>query len=134
MAKIRDMHIVVMLHRDPRDQDLVDYTISKTWFTGKHTDKGGRQQHHAVLREGTFIYPQELNDVRLLLDRLAVRASGSEHGAVPRTPGRERSGFEHVPPQLEHPPQPPPEPTATTPEPPPGPDTAKGSQDPESAI
>ena len=114
MARISDMHIVVMLRRDPRDNGAVDYTVTKAWFTGKYTDKGGRKPHRALLAEGTFVYPQELNDVRLLLEELAVRASKSLPGGGPRTPGRERSGFEHVPPQLEHPLEPPLEPTATT--------------------
>lgn len=110
--------VVIMLHRNPRNTDLIDYSIVKHWYTGKYTDRpAGRRHHDQVLAEGSFVHPEPVHDVQLTLDGIGpsdghVRAVGG----MPATPGRERSGQVHAP--LQETDQPelplgPPEPTPT---------------------
>jgi hypothetical protein len=98
VANVWNLHILVVLHRNPKDQQLVDYTITKNWYTGKYTDRPrGRQSHSALLGEGSFLYPQPIHDVRLALESLTAEARHRAAPNGPSTPGRERSGFENVP-------------------------------------
>lgn len=110
--------IIVMLVRNPRDHDLVDYTFTHVWHTGSYTDKHGRVPHRKLAGQGSLIHPGPVDDVTLTVDGLTARAHMRPGDAGLHTPGRERSGLENVLPQPALPPEPPPESAATTSEPP----------------
>lgn len=113
---INDPRLLVYIQRSPVNADLVDYTFSMVWHTGKHTDlPAGRRRHSRVLDEGSLVYPQPVHDVRLVLEEVtAVVRKHRELGDARRTPGRERSGLENVLPQPELPLGLPPRSAATT--------------------
>jgi len=110
-------YIHVSLHRSPKDADMVDYVISSHWWTGKWSTKKDERKHHSrVHAEGSFVHPHPVTDVWVVLDELSAHASSQAAlGALPATPGRERSGVSNtLPPEQPQLPPPPAEPTPTT--------------------
>lgn len=108
--------LVVTVKRNPKHNDLVDYTIAKLWNKRTKDAKRPLESRRRLLAEGSFVHPEPIQEVTLAIDGMTASAWAQPRDGVPGTPGRERSGFENVPLPLELPQQPPPEPTATTPE------------------
>lgn len=99
--------LIIMIHRNPRNADLVDYTFTVVWYTGKHTDAKGKKRRERLIDEGTLVYPYPVRDVRVILDEVTARISRRKGapGDGPGMPGRERSGIENVPLPLDLPPE-----------------------------
>ncbi len=96
------LSIIVMLHRNPENADLIDYSVIKHWYTGRHTDRpAGRKHHDALLAEGSFVYPEPVHEAQLVLEGLSAHVRKTSRPDVPlHTPGRERSGVDNVEPQV----------------------------------
>ena len=108
--------IVVSLHRDPRNADLVEYSIVKWWRKRDPEAKIGHHLESTQVDYGTFVHPKPITHIEVHYDEHGDTMSVylSPRASV-HTPGRERSGLENVPLPLEGLPEPQSEPPATTP-------------------
>lgn len=114
--KLDHPRLLILISRSASDDKYLHVQAEKVWYSGKHTDRPtGKVRRSRMLIDELVRYPEPVEDVLLLLEAVSSHVYKSpSSGAVLRTPGRERSGFEHVLPPLEPPPGRPPEPTATT--------------------
>jgi hypothetical protein len=117
MSHWYDPMVLVQMNRYGARDELIRVRITKIWWVKGPAKKPERQRREHVYLDTTFVHPEPINDLALILSEIAGTlsvdlhrdASSDQHGA------RERSGIENIPLPLDLPPEPQPEPPATTP-------------------
>lgn len=94
-----DPRMYISLFRSVANPDQVNVAVWEVWYTGKVTAKLARKRHEKTVLTGSFVHPEPVHDVTLILEELGhyLTAQVEYHDPLTVSPGRERSGVGNIP-------------------------------------